>query len=126
MDKMSFGVYDFQTNPDTFAISAVRSPQYAIDDDGNITYDGLGPLCRTITGSGVFTGKYAYEFFNGLAVVMATGTLGELKHPVWGVIKAYLTGLEMKQDSREDYVEYSFTFREADESGMIPQLPESE
>ena len=57
---------------------------------------------------------------------MATRTQGELFHPVWGTTTAYLTELEMSQSSRPEYIEYSFTFRETDEKGGIPMLPENE
>lgn len=126
MSKLTFRMFEFPENPETFQIKAARAPQYSVADDGTISYEGLGPLCRVISGSGVFYGADAQQDFNALAVLMATGSVGNLVHPVWGTISAYLTGLEMEQDSREDYVKYSFTFREADESGMIPRLPESE
>ena len=32
----------------------------------------------------------------------------------------------MSQQSRPDYIEYSFTFRGTDEKGGIPRLPELE
>ena len=64
--------------------------------------------------------------FTGLQVLMATRVGGELYHPIWGTTTACLTELTMSQDSRPDYVEYSFTFREADEKGSIPKLPEYE
>lgn len=124
MQKMKFKVFTWPNNPETFRIRMFREPEYTIDENGKYNYSGVGPFCREISGSGVFYGKYAYEDFNTLQAIMAIGTAGDLVHPIWGTIYAYLTGLEMQQESREGYVAYSFTFREADESGMIPALPE--
>lgn len=122
---MKFGTFTFPQNPETFGIQAVCEPEYTVDEAGTINYTGMGPLCRLITGTGVFTGVYAHQNFNALTVLMATRQMMELVHPIWGTFKAYLTGLKMEQDSREGCVVYAFTFREADETGMIPRLPES-
>lgn len=126
MDKLKYKVWTWPENPETFHIDAVREPMYSIAEDGTISYLGLGPLCRTISGSGVFQGEEANNHFNALSVLLANGTVGELIHPTWGTIQAYFTGLKMEEDSREEYIVYSFTFREADESGKIPPLPEFE
>ena len=126
MEKLKYKVWTWPENPETFQIQAVREPQYTVAEDGTVTYQGLGPLCRVISGSGVFHGPEAVSSFNALAVIMANGTVGELVHPQWGTIKAYFTGLNLEQDSRENYIAYSFSFREADEKGVIPPLPDYE
>lgn len=123
MDQMKYKEFVWLENPETFRIQAVREPQYTINDLGDYDYTGLGPMCRIISGSGVFRGEYAYENYNTLQVMMTNGVAGELVHPLWGEIPAFLTKLEMTNGSREGYVAYSFTFREADENGGIPQLP---
>lgn len=123
MTSMQYKIFTWKENPETFRIQAVRVPEYTINELGKYDYTGLGPMCRIISGSGVFRGKYAYEDFNTLQVLMANGVPGDLIHPIWGTISAYLTELEMSSESRENYVEYSFTFREADETGVIPALP---
>jgi prophage DNA circulation protein len=124
MEKMKFKFWTWPENPETFHIQALAEPMYTLHEDGTITYEGLGPVCRIISGKGVFRGTDAVEDFNALAVIMATRTAGELSHPLWGTFRAYLTGLTMEQESREGYIAYTYTFREADESGMIPALPE--
>lgn len=126
MEKMKFKFWNWPENPEEFRIEAVREPMYTIGEDGTISYIGLGPLCRVITGSGVFQGPDAVDNLNSLSVLLASGTVGELVHPLWGTMKAYLTGVNLEQGSRPDYIAYSFSFREADESGMIPPLPEPE
>ena len=123
MDKMQFRMFRWEQNPEEFGIEMVLEPLYQINDIGQYDYLGLGPLCRVYTGKGVFSGPLAVEQFNGLQVLMATRVGGELVHPVWGTGNVYLTELKMSQQSRPDYIEYSFTFRETDEKGGIPRLP---
>lgn len=124
MATMKYKTFTWMELPEVLRIRAVRAPEYEIDEDGRYNYTGLGPLCRIISGEGVFRGQYAYEYFNALQVLMAAGTAGDLAHSTWGTISCFLTEVEMGQESREGYVAYSFTFREADESGVIPALPE--
>ena len=124
MATMKYKSFTWMELPETLRIRAVRAPEYEISEDGKYSYTGLSPLCRIISGEGVFRGEYAYEYFNALQVLLATGTAGDLEHSIWGTISAFLTEVEMGQDSREGYVSYSFVFREADESGLIPALPE--
>lgn len=123
MGRMQYKDFIWPENPETFHIRAERVPEYTVNDLGEYSYSGLGPMCRIISGSGVFRGEYAYENFNALQVIMTNGVVGTLSHPVWGKIKTYLTELEMDSEGREGYVAYRFTFREADESGCIPALP---
>ena len=126
MDKMHFRMFRWEQNPEEFGIEMVLEPLYQINDIGQYDYLGLGPLCRVYTGKGVFSGPDAVQQFNGLQVLMATRVGGELVHPVWGTGNVYLTELKMSQQSRPDYIEYSFTFRETDEKGSIPRLPGQE
>lgn len=125
-DKMKFQMFRWHENPERFGILAVCEPEYKENEYGSYDYTGIGPMCRVFTGGGVFCGESAVQQFNSLAVLMAVREQGELYHPVWGTTTAYLTQLEMTQQSRPDYIEYSFTFRETDEKGGIPWLPETE
>ena len=125
-DKMRFRMFQWQENPEEFGIYMVLEPQYQLNDIGQYDYTGLGPMCRVYRGRGVFSGSEAIQQFNGLQVLMATRVGGELYHPIWGTGQVYLTELEMTQQSRPDYIEYSFTFRETDEKGGIPKLPANE
>lgn len=124
MEKMKFRMFTWPENPEYFSIEAIREPEYVQEQDGSLTYQGLAQICRVITGRGVFCGAEAVEDFNALAVIMATGTPGELFHPVWGTMQACFTELKLEQESRPDYVMYSFTFRETNKDGAIPLLPE--
>ena len=124
MATMKYRTFTWMELPEVLRIRAVRAPEYEIDENGLFHYTGLSPMCRIISGQGVFRGENAYSKFHALQVLLATGTAGELEHSVWGKISCFLTELQMDQDAREGYVAYSFTFREADESGVIPVLPE--
>lgn len=123
---MKYRMFQWPENPEQFGIRAVVEPEYVENDVGGYDYTGMSPMCRVFTGSGVFLGTDAVEYFNALAVLLATRTGGELYHPVWGTTKACLTELNMSQESRKDYIAYSFTFREMDENGGIPRLPQYE
>lgn len=124
MNRMKFMEFTFMENPEVFQIKSVRDPIYTVTDDNEYDYSGLGPMCRIFTGSGTFRGDYAYEDFNTLQVLMAVGRPGELVHPIWGTMICYLTELEMTNEPLDMCVSYKFTFREADETGSIPPLPE--
>ena len=127
MDKMKFRMFRWPDNPEEFGIYMVCQPEYQINNIGQYDYTGMGPMCRIYTGSGVFFGPDAVEWFNALQVLMSTRSPGELYHPIWGTSEVvYLTELKMAQESRPDYIKYSFTFREADEKGGIPRLPQYE
>ncbi len=124
MEKLKFENFTWLQNPEVFQVDAEIAPVYTVALDGSISYKGLGPLCRVIRGKGVFQGSEAVKYFNALSVYMAAKLFGKLIHPIWGTFQVYLVELKMQQCSREDYIEYSFAFREADSSGMIPMLPE--
>lgn len=121
MDKLVYKSFTWPQNPEYYRQSYVREPVYVKDEEGNVTFSGLGALKRTITGSGAFFGETAYENFMELAALCDTDVAGALTHPVWGKVSAFLTKLEMSQEPRADYVAYSFTFQVADADGNIPQ-----
>lgn len=121
MDKLLYKSFSWPQNPEYYRQSFVREPVYVKDEEGNVTFEGLGPLKRTITGSGAFFGDTAYTDFQKLAALCDTAVAGALVHPIWGRVSAFLTKLEMTQEPRADYVAYSFTFQVADADGAIPK-----
>jgi hypothetical protein len=121
MDKLIFKGFTWPQNPEYFRQKFVREPNYVKVEDGEPVFSGMGPLKRTITGSGAFMGENAYTEFKKLIALCDAKEAGILKHPVWGDVNAYLLELEMAQEPRADYVAYSFTFREADTDGAIPK-----
>ncbi len=123
MNKLKFRMFTWPENPEEYRIEASCVPKFGPGENGGVAFAGLEPMSRVITGRGVFTGPEAVEDFNALAVIMATRTKGDLVHPVWGTSEVFLTDLVLEQESRPDYVVYSFQFRETDEFGSIPYLP---
>lgn len=122
MNKLKFQDWVWPENPETFLIRAERTPKYEKAEDGTMTYSGMSQLSRTITGRGVFQGSYAATYYMALAAYLRSAEAGDLIHPVWGTFRALLTELSMEEDSREDWVVYSFTFQETDSDGTIPLL----
>ena len=121
-EKLMYKGWAWPRNPDRFLIEAVREPEYNKSSSGAVTYKGLGALCRTITGSGVFSGNGAAAQFKSLAAFLDSDAAGTLVHPVWGSFNACLMELKMEPESREDWIAYSFVFRETDAKGSIPAL----
>lgn len=124
MDKMKFMMFRWPENPEEFGISAHCVPEYTPNSIGGYDYTGITPMIRVFRGRGVFFGEDAQDRFKALSVILAARLEGELYHPIWGTTTAYLTDLTMEQESRPEYIVYSFTFRETDETGCIPRLPE--
>ena len=124
MDRMRFMVFTWDHDPEEFRVEAFCQPEYTVNELGHYEYVGLGPMSRVISGRGVFSGPDAHQNFNALSGIMATRTPGELVMPIWGKTQACLTELKMEQGSRPQHIVYSFTFRETDDVGGIPRLPE--
>ena len=121
MDKLTYKDFVWPRNPEKYRQQYLRKPTYGEDEEGNTVFQGLGALKHTITGSGAFTGTDAWASFQQLADLCGDPLAGDLTHPVWGTVSAFLTELQMDQEPRENYVAYSFTFQAADENGDIPQ-----
>ena len=64
MDKMKYRMFTWPENPEEFGIYMVCEPQYQLNNIGQYEYTDIGPLCRVYTGSGVFFGPDAVEWFN--------------------------------------------------------------
>lgn len=118
MDKLKYKTFTWPNNPAHCHVEASREPRYNPETKA---FSGLGPVCRTITGSGAFFGVNAYTQFKALAVLLGESTAGTLNHPIWGSCTAFFTELTLEQEPREGYVAYTFTFREADSTGGIPK-----
>lgn len=121
MTKMSFANFTWPNNPEQYEEICVREPVYVKREDGTEEYSGMGPVKRTITGSGAFFGSNAYANFKTLLGQLDLKEAGTLTHPVWGTRKGFLTELKSRMEPAENYVAYTFEFREADSSGKIPK-----
>lgn len=115
---LSYKTYVWPQNPHTYKEEAFREAHF--HTESGVTYfDGMGQMQRVITGSGTFSGEDAFDQFKRLQQLMEDGTPGDLEHPVWGIRHCYFTGLEMIQEPRENVVEYSFEFTQAEANGEI-------
>lgn len=121
MDNLIYRGWIWPQNPENFQMAALREPVYAKDTDGNSYFSGMGPVKRTVTGSGAFFGDTAYADFQELLKIFDFGDCAKLIHPIWGSYRMYFTELELTQEPRADYVAYKFEFREADDDEAIPQ-----
>lgn len=120
MEKLSYKDWAWPQNPTEYHQTYLREPVYEKNTAGEQEFQGMGPLKKTVTGSGVFTGMDAVEHFQELAAFLAETGTGLLVHPVLGTAVAYFTELELTQAPREDYLAYRFVFRIADGNGAIP------
>ncbi len=121
MNKLAFRDFIWPENPEQFTMAYLREPQYENDEHGNPVYLGLGPVKRSLSGKGVFPGPLAYENFQAMETLFLDPNSGNLTLPQGGSMQAYFTELELVQDPRPELITYSFTFREADDSGGIPE-----
>lgn len=121
MDNMRFGSFTWPNNPERYEEKCIREPVYTQSDENDTVFSGMGPVKRTITGSGVFFGSNAYSNFKTLLALVSQNEPATLTHPIWGERSVYLIELTSAVEPREDYVAYSFMFREADSSGVIPK-----
>ena len=97
------------------------NPTTTKGDDGEYYFDAMGDEKLTITGTGAFFGDDAFVQFKKLAKLFKETTPGNLEHPIWGIRYCYLTGLEMTQEPKDNYVSYRFTFTGAQTNGVVPR-----
>lgn len=112
LSPMRFKEFTFPHNPRVYTISYTREMAVHKVPMGFYTLQDLGRTYRVMEGEGEFYGPDAYETFKALAMTFYDGGPGVLIHPVWQTSRAYLTRLQLRQEPRENYVAYAFTFRE--------------
>lgn len=121
VDKISYKEWVWPRNPEIWTQNAVREPVYTKNTANVMVFSGMGPVKRTVTGSGAFVGENAYGDFKELLALFQEATCGLLVHPIWGSYSMYFTELELTQEPKSNFVAYKFEFREADADGAIPQ-----
>lgn len=109
---MRYKNFTWPHNPRTYSIEYERMTAVHKVPKGVYTMEDLGRTCRVMRGEGEFVGPNAYKTFKELATVFYSDGPGSLFHPVWMTTSAYFTELKLTQQPREDYVAYSFAFRE--------------
>ncbi len=120
MEFLRYKTYVWPQNPHTYQERYVREPQYHTEN-GVVIYDGMGLTRQVVTGSGVFFGEDAFEWFRELATVFADAEMGDLYHPLWGIRSCYFTELELTQEPRDNCVSYKFEFTCALPNGAVPR-----
>ena len=120
MNFLSYKTFVWPQNPHTYRETATRTPMY-YTQDGVTYFDGMSPLKRTISGSGVFYGEDAYDQYKQLQQLANSMEAGNLEHPIFGIRYCYLTLLEVTQEPKENYVSYRFEFTQAQLNGEIPK-----
>ncbi len=112
LEPMRYKNYVWPHNPETYRITYERAAAVHKVPFGRYFLQDLGMGCRIITGEGAFYGEGAYDEFKKLATVFYDDGPGDLYHPVWMSTKALFTRLSLAQEPRQDYVRYTFEFRE--------------
>lgn len=97
------------------AIHKYPGSTYSLED--------LGEEKRILSGSGEFYGQEAYSSMKGLLRVYEAGGPGRLLHPVIELQNAYLVKLTFREEPRENYVAYEFTFLETRERSQAAENP---
>lgn len=117
---MRYKTYTWPYNPRVYVIEFERKMAVHKVPFGRYHLQNLGMTRRVMRGEGEFMGAGAYDEFKKLASVFYDEGPGLLIHPVWQSSSAYFVELSLKQEPREDYVSYTFTFWE-DYSGCAVQ-----
>lgn len=110
--SMKYKSFTWPQNPRTYCITFQRLTAVSKIPMGTYSMEDLGRIARVMQGEGEFFGPGAYDTFKQLASVFYEEGPGLLYHPVWMTASAFFIQLELKQEPREDYVAYSFTFVE--------------
>jgi len=112
LSPMRFKNYVWPHNPRVYEIRFQRQITEHRVPFGNYMLRSMGRGCRVLRGEGEFTGSEAYTEFQKLASVFYEDSPGMLSHPLWQPARAYFAALELRQEPTENYVAYSFEFRE--------------
>ena len=114
---MRYKGYVWPHNPRTYTIDYGRQVALHKIPFGGYRLQDLGLTRRVMRGEGEFVGQGAYDAFRALASVFYDPGPGPLLHPVWQAAQAYFVDLSLRQEPRQDYVRYSFTFWEDSPAG---------
>lgn len=130
LTPMRYKTFVWPHNPRIYEIKFQRHMCSHKVPFGRYVLQNLGQNCRILRGEGEFCGPGAYDKLKELGVLYYQNTPGLLVHPVWQCSNAYLVGLSLLQEPREDYVRYTIEFWEtydAYEPGMtLIHEPEQE
>jgi hypothetical protein len=116
LTPMRYKDYVWPHNPKVYTIDYQRVVAEHKVPFGRCLLQDLGQTKRVMRGEGEFVGEDAYQQFGQLATVFYDDGPGLLIHPIWQTANAYFVELKVEQEPRPDYVKYSFTFWEKNDS----------
>lgn len=114
--SMRFKDYVWPHNPRVYEMKFGRELKAHRVPFGGTYMQDMGRQQRILKGEGEFCGANAYGQFRKLAQVFLEDGAGMLTHPLWGSVKAQFAALKLRQEPTENFVAYSFEFRECDDS----------
>lgn len=120
--SMQFKEFVWPHNPRVYSIDFRREIALHKLPFGRYQLQNLGQTRRVMQGEGEFVGPFAYRDFKRLASLFYEETPGALIHPIWQSAKAYFVELSLREEPREDYVQYRFAFWECPETTLGPSL----
>lgn len=110
MTSMRFGPFSWPINPIEIRVEDGRHTREALFPAPSLQEDG--PLLRSVSGRGFFTGPDAAAQFATLHALLSKGGAEILTLPEYGPMQAVLTELTLLRGSMR-MVEYAFSFRES-------------
>ncbi len=112
MNALEFAGFIWPNNPETCRLSFHRD--YSIDaaSGGSWTADPGSRLARKVECEGVFYGENAYNTFNRLANLFLGNASGQLVHPKWDAMSAFIAELEVLEEPCENLLRYRILFVE--------------
>ena len=124
LNKMKFKTFTWPNNPPTFTQDFSKNiAQHKYPRFDGARFQDLGSEPLTMSGSGEFFGKYAYDNFKKLQALFASKTAGKLYHPKWGTKTVRFTRLSSDEEPIPNYVSYSFEFVEEKTITVITAIP---
>lgn len=118
MTQMRFGPFLWPVNPTEIRMEDGRNIREALFPIPSLHEDG--PLLRTVSGRGFFTGPDSAAQFSALHALLAKGGADILTLPEYGPMRAVLVELTLLRGSMR-MIEYAFSFLESPaESGSSP------
>lgn len=124
--NMKFKTFIWPSNPANCSVEyEKRFIKHEYPEIDGAEFEELGTEPRTISGSGAFFGKNAYNNFIKLHKLYFDKTPGGLYHPKYGTFNVIMTKLTSKEEPLENYVEYDFEFVENRDISIYKKISSS-
>lgn len=116
---MRFKTFTWPNDPQTYWIVEKKRIAEHRMTDGSFLSEEMGTDAAELHGEGAFFGAQAYGSFLQLENVFQEKKPGILIHPMWHGAEAFLSELRLREEPRENYVAYSFVFRQAGDANAF-------